>query len=418
MVWITSTTPWIGPINWRLHATDLGEICTPFAHYVQLDPKCCGCPAFPAFTRLPTELQIHVLRFCSSATLFQLMQTSTALRHEASKLFWSDQDAWYRVDGSWLLAGGFLGDAYYAAEFLRQVQQIEVDFEDVRNLMVSDDSRGTKQVEEPCTKQNEQLRDFWRLVQSRFPRIVRVVISESTPRKAGSSLPDNVKRITQECPSSVNGFVSAITSDAGKTNRATRYRARLSNMEGQWEVTDSPWIRQSILLPPKAWHGPVGEYAQARYQLHRYMGMKRATEPLLIEAIERSHFCGQPKPFRCPGLRCEAYFERGGEWAAHAVDTGHYMYAEAPALYKEAFARHKRIVERGFQEDVYNALERIRERCRRAGSQQQKESRQAFLAQLEHDPQYAQSKPVQESVIWLQYLERIYGEEIRSDLLE
>jgi hypothetical protein len=401
-------------MNWCLRATTLGEICTPFAHYIRPEPTCCPLTAFPAFARLPTELQIHVLHFCSSATLFQLMRTSTALRHEASKLFWSDPDAWYHVDGSWLLAGGCLGDVYYAADFLRQVQQIEVDFEDVRNLMASDDMTDTEPAEEPCSRQDKRIRNFWRVVQCRFPRLVRVVISESTPRRSKSLSLDSVDRVIQECPSGVNAFASVITMGSGKTNRGTRYRARVSNVDRRWEVTDSEWIRKSILIPPKTWRGPVGEYAQACYQFDRYMGMKYAAKLLLIEAIERTHFSGQAKPFRCPGLRCETSIERSGQWAAHAVETGHYMYAEAPEPYKEAFAQRKRIVESGFREKVQGVVQRLREQYKMAGSQQREEIRQAFLDQLENDAQYAVSKPVQESVIWKLYLDRVCEEAFRS----
>lgn len=79
--------PETGPIDWSLHANDLGEILIPFACYVQLDPRHHAHEGFPAFAQLPIKLQFHILGFCDSTTFFQLMQTSAALRNEAKKLF-------------------------------------------------------------------------------------------------------------------------------------------------------------------------------------------------------------------------------------------------------------------------------------------------------------------------------------------
>jgi hypothetical protein len=140
------------------------------------------------------------------------------------------------------------------------------------------------------------------------------------------------------------------------------------------------------------------------------MQMKYATHLLLIEAIERSHFCEQARAFRCPGLRCEVLIERGGQWALHAVETGHNIYAEAPEPYKEAFAQRKRMVESGFEGKVYGVVKRLREQYKMAGNQQQEEIRQAFLDQLENDAEYAVSKQVRESVTWMRYLVSVCGE--------
>ena len=420
MAYKFSLGPGTGPINWSLRATQFGEIHTPFAHYVQLDPQPhCANATFAAFAQLPIELQIHVLRFCSSGTLFQLMQASAVLRREASKLFWSDPNAWYWVDGAWLLAGGFPGDANYVPDFGGQVQQIEVHSKDLEYTMLYFRSRGAESEEkaeeeseegsegEVCVKQKEQIRDFWRSVQYRFPQVVRAIISGSRLQRPGPLLPDIYQQLAQGCPSGVSVFVSEITMHASDKNwrfehhikSGVRYRAHLEH--GRWEFTDSAWERQIILPPPKAFRGPVGEYAQYRYQINRYGEMMCGTKLLLIEAIERNRFNGQQKPFRCPGfkiprLRCQAYFERSGEWPMHAVATGHYVYLEVPEELREVFAKHEQMVELGQKENAYGPLDRMRGRWERAESQERREIQQTFVDQLQHDPQYAVSGSIGE----------------------
>ncbi|KAF2028510.1 hypothetical protein EK21DRAFT_69651, partial [Setomelanomma holmii] len=84
--------------------------------------------SFPQFVQLPTELQLQVLPFCHSATLFQLMHVSSAIRYEARKLFWSDPRSRYLVHGEWLQAGGYSGHTLNALDVLACIEHIEVDF--------------------------------------------------------------------------------------------------------------------------------------------------------------------------------------------------------------------------------------------------------------------------------------------------
>lgn len=115
--------------DWGRFTTKGYEKCVPFAHYVQ--PNTVGLEkltSFPLFPLLPRELQLHVIDYCSQATLYQLMQVSSITRDKAKQLFWSHQEARYRVDGEWLLTGGFTGHTYDATDFLANVQQVELHF--------------------------------------------------------------------------------------------------------------------------------------------------------------------------------------------------------------------------------------------------------------------------------------------------
>lgn len=124
----THMGPWTRPLNWNLHVTSIGEPQTPFSLYVLPELTSPSCAAFLPFCRLPTELQLRVLYFCDSPTLFQLMQVSSVTRTEAKRLFWLYPDAWYHVDGDWLLAGGFPGHAHHASDVQAHVERVEADF--------------------------------------------------------------------------------------------------------------------------------------------------------------------------------------------------------------------------------------------------------------------------------------------------
>jgi hypothetical protein len=125
----------IEPLNWNRFATTGGETYIPFAHHVQRDTVHVTNAVFLPFLRLPRELQLRVIHFCNEAALFRLMHASSVTRNEAAQLFWSNPNVWYHVSGEWLLAGGFTGHTIYAVDFLRNVQQIKIQFKLVDLLL-------------------------------------------------------------------------------------------------------------------------------------------------------------------------------------------------------------------------------------------------------------------------------------------
>ncbi|EOA83896.1 hypothetical protein ACJQWK_00876 [Exserohilum turcicum] len=390
---IVPGSPSTGPIGWHLHATECGETRTSFASYVQLDfvagtTTKSAKTGFPDFSRLPAELQVHVLSFCSSATLFRLMHTCSALRHAASKLFWARPDTWYSLDGTWLLAGGFPGETHCVTEFLRRVRQLEIRFEHVREVMP------------PATdEQDEQIYGFWRALQRLAPRLERVVVSHDAPRITRTISLELLKRVLQKRPRGIDAFASVITAGDASTHRGIRYRGRFG--AAGWELTDPEWVRQSVLLPPKAWRGPMGEYAQAQYQIDRCLRMRRARHALRIQAAERSYL-SEEEWFKCPGRECHDYFFEGRAWAVHAVETQDFMYADVPVEYKDEFDRYEDMIER-VDRRAWDTVLRIRKRYRGASIQERKEIEQETLDQLLCDPDYASSKPAKESGIWMLY---------------
>jgi hypothetical protein len=62
--------PWAGLLNWGLYATYYGDTYVLFARHVRLELMEHLPLNFLLFQSLPVEVQLHILRFCDSATLF------------------------------------------------------------------------------------------------------------------------------------------------------------------------------------------------------------------------------------------------------------------------------------------------------------------------------------------------------------
>jgi hypothetical protein len=121
------TPPWTKPLNWNLHLAKDDKEHIPFASYVRPDSVSpLHISSFPQFGKLPTELKVHILTFCSAPSLLQVMRVSSTLRIEAAKLFWADPNSYYLIEFSWLLDGGYPGNTCHDLSFLSHVQNVEV----------------------------------------------------------------------------------------------------------------------------------------------------------------------------------------------------------------------------------------------------------------------------------------------------
>lgn len=337
------------------------------------------------------------------------MQVSSAMRVEARKLFWSCPDAWYWVDGHWLLAGGFPGHAHHAIDFLAHIEQVEVDFNNIKTLREDWEAEICRNhVGEPVAPSQgveDRIRDFWQTLQHRLPRATNVVVSESRPRRAGESPPHDFKVMVEMCHAGISASASFFKMAAGNTHRLERSlwrRARGdASTAGGWEKISPTWTRQSILLPPKEFRGPVGAYERVLYKSRRYCLQKWAEQRLLIEAIERHHFHERHEPFDCFHPECNAQFGLPGEWTLHAIDSGHSPSAVPPDEVKASFDQHKNMLEQMQKQDV--AWGRVKEDRGEDGSKRRHNAEQAFLHQLDHDPLYAHGKPARECSTWVMY---------------
>lgn len=398
----------IEPLNWNRFATPGGEICVPFAHYVQRDTTHVTDAVFLPFLQLPRELQLRVIHFCDKATLFQLMHASSITRNEAEQLFWSNPTAWYYVSGEWLLAGGFTGHTLYAVDFLRHVQRVEIHFESVDSF--SDEWIDGKRKllydgERPSRTADEQIKSLWHLVTTMCPCLKHVVVSESHYRRA---MQEVHKELVEKCPASISVFASYLQRDLSNEALVRRHLVmKPSTNNGtttHWPILDQEWTRQTILPPPKEFRGLVGAFQRLDYALTVWEYQRESLTLLRIEVVEKYHFGTEHRAFSCPMRTCPAYFTLPGQWPAHVDEcNGHDSMAEIPCEFAIQFAEHEEEIKRKYQRDGSSALETMRAERGADGSEQQRAKDHAFLEQIEHDPLYACSKPGKETVLWKRY---------------
>ncbi|KAF2714734.1 hypothetical protein K504DRAFT_486566 [Pleomassaria siparia CBS 279.74] len=423
--------PWTKPLDVNLHCTFYGETVIPFALYVKPIPteSSYSYSAFPQFCRLPVELQLRIIHFCDSSTLFQLMQTTSYIRSEAKKLFWSYPDAWYCVDGTWLQRGAFTGDVHHGTDLLTCVEQLNVDMESVRceywiKHHSSEFHENVADARAVALQEVDQgIRDFWRTVQRRCPRATRVVLSITVgdggcrPTFSAFEFSAFEKSIVHMCPAGITVFVSLL--------------------QGALEAGATIWRGLIVLPPPKEFRGPVGWGQRYQYKWQLYYYQESAARILLNEAIERQHFHERHEPFNCFVPKCSARFNLPGEWAQHARHTGHDQGIAPPDTFKPLFDQHKRKMELLKEElqvaglPIHRAWNLIKGHEREEISEDpilryepeddedqasiyylesevlfyrmKHDAELAFLYQIDHDPLYAQRKPARKSALWIQY---------------
>ncbi|KAF2125288.1 hypothetical protein P153DRAFT_434383 [Dothidotthia symphoricarpi CBS 119687] len=402
--------PWKKPLDWSLNTTNRGEPSVLFSRSVQAESTSTSvsCNPIPFFISLPVELQLRIIHFCDRATLFQLMHVSSGIRAEAAKLFWSQPDAWYRFEASWLLLGGFPGTNHYNFNFLPYVQRVEVVFEDVANLSCSWIPRLFGEPAVPPLSTEESILDFWQTLQYRLPAATHVVVNDVAVYREQQPLSRELELMLQMCPATLDVSAS-ILRWLEAHDMVERHMHRL-----QGEVTSVTWweevclaqTHQSILIPPKEFRGPVGAYQRALYTtcLHDYRFY--ATRFLLIEAHERHHFHQRCEPFNCDALDCNAQFRQPGEYTLHAIQTGHDEKGQGavpPEEFKAQFKQHQESLARAQEQGGRIALNQIYTDRANKTLEQQQCADQTFLYQLQHDPLYAHGQPVAFCSTWALY---------------
>ncbi|KAI8930526.1 hypothetical protein NX059_012128 [Plenodomus lindquistii] len=401
--------PWTTELDWNLHATHDGETCTPFHLYVR--PRAVHQLArdFPQFSRLPAELQIAIFRHCDSAVLFQLMRVSSKTRREAEKLFWSRHDAWVKIDGTWLLAGGFSGHTYDAIDFLARVRQVEVDFDGSGPLSHNAWVDGVQQYAKrpPDHIRDQQIHRFWQVLQWRFPCADNVILSGISGEDAGLAPPTAFMTMVEQCPRPIRASVSCLQRIPGYPARATRTLWRQTppgnSQLAAWKAVTLDWRRQTVLPPPKRFSGPVGAFSRIEYYHSLFFYRHFAKRLLLIQATEAYYSHPDRRPCICPVAGCGLLFELPGQWATHMIDAAHDGEISPPgepfkSLFEDHFARQARI-----EQQYADEMADLQTKWGEEGSQQRTDAEQAFLTQLQHDPLWTHEKPPAESAIWLRY---------------
>jgi hypothetical protein len=472
---------WDLPLDPNVYAdTEISELRVPFGYHVQASPPhhsaaTSAASTFPQFALLPVELQHHVLSFCDSATLFQLMRVSPT-RSEAEKRFWADPTAFYYLNGFWVCHGGYAGEAFHDVDFLARVERLNVWFDDermiewideqkysefIRSSEIEDDRYYFENVpEEVIQDVDEKARRFWEKLQHLCPRLTHVLVTAGRYHWFSDSTPDMIlERILRSCPGGIKASVS------------TRYEYVPSapEVEPQWipcvwrlignteKNVESPdtwapenvdWTPRFILLPPKRFYGPVGSFQRSLFKCRRYLMWEKATEPLSIDAIERHHFHNRRKPFSCFLPDCGDTFHARGEFFKHCRYYDHEQDDEPPEYIGELVRYREQMLARleeqcfwdpygqdddddtSHQDSRHCSAEEIPAlRMERAKAlqtalradpalltQREDEAKRAFLHQLQHDPLYAtrlvKSQEFTTGSIWALYKERL--DEVRQ----
>ena len=270
-------------------------------------------------------------------------------------------------------------------------------------------------VDDSAWSLEKRIHDFWQVLQRQFPRATHVTMSESKPQRVGKPTPSELGTMVQLCPSNICISVSVLRFQDGDSRRATRYLAqrgyRADSTAEHWDVVHPQWVRQIILPPPKRWNGPVGAFRRIEHARRRYEAMVNYTTILLIKAIEKHHLDTSEKLLVFPTLACRAQFWVTGEWATHAVELEHHRDAVPPEEYQELFDERRKRLARFLEEEYRLPMQELRKSYGKAGSKQRLDNELAFLSQLEHDPEYAHSKPARLCSTWVEFTGELYDEQ-------
>lgn len=333
---------WKRPIDdniFGIQSTWLGELRIPFACHVR--PLKSSAPpldvSFHYFARLPTELQFRILRFCNKPTLFRLMQTSHFIRNEASKLFFSDPEAWYCVEGHWLEMGGHPSDGLHDLNFLRRIQRVHITFGLIEKADWAD----------------EKICEFWARVQCLFPQANYVMFGDESIYTPDDLPPPKLhRRMYELCPPEINVFVSILRRN-DRWERSLWRRA--FTQEGDNEVDNKTQELQncqshpgfSIIVPNEQFRGKVGSCQLLESQGWAIPCQRKALRVLRLAAVERLHFHERHEAFGCGAPQCDAWFEQPEAFTTHAIKLSdlHEDSFVLPEPYQALFAAGKKRLE-------------------------------------------------------------------------
>jgi hypothetical protein len=333
LITTVSLPPWKEGLDWGLQTTDEWEKHVPFHAYVRSRPGANRVQhrhvyLFPLFSTLPAELQFHILAFCPAHTLFRMMHVSSALRAEASKLFWATSGASFLVGADWLLGGGYQGDTYRDLPFMHHVQRVEIEYHrgfDAEICFKGNDER--------LSARQDQITRFWESLVLRLPNVNRVLFNQGyeTPLwwEDGKQMTQPLQILLQARPIGLEVAVlvleETVVIDASIPVPPTRRWQRSlyqPSVDGGWVKAHNYRREATILMPTKQFQGPVGEFHRLLHEAEGIYDQREGLWPLMIEALDRYYFDdGREVPFDCPLASCGTQFTRAGEWSIHAVDV-------------------------------------------------------------------------------------------------
>lgn len=403
-----SFPPWKESLQRDIYLTKHGERRTPFFAYVHPGPipdptQERSLDQF-RFNNLPAELQFRILAFCPPNTLFQMMRVSSNIRSEASRLFWTQPDTYFVIEGQWLEHGAFPGHAYWDMAFLPYVENVEVIHRGNPRLGVGP--------QEPVETGHDPITTFWNNLTLRFPRAKKVLLNS---HKESDSLEDHVngfpmapQLLLPACPRHIDASALVLERDhppEGVYQRELKWRrwAYWLAKDGSFEKSEQETRRRTVSMAPKQFTGPVGEFYKLHHELyHKKMPQGFGIFALMVEAKERHHFDGgKHRPFRCVHDYCRGFHcDKPGEWTAHvAKEHGHdeilVQYVLPKGLSDEFSDRYVALREEA--EGILTRFRGLMAAWQEQDGVKKRNMTHAFLEQLDNDEAWATGKPAMES---------------------
>lgn len=380
---------WKKPIDFTLLGNFEGELHVPFTRHVrQLSPTMPNA-SFSQYLNLPAEIRLRVVRSCDKATLFQLMQTSRETRAEAKRLFFSDPGAWYCVDSDWLRSGGQPGHTWRDMNFLACIERLCIEYSWLHETYYTVGA---------ITREEDGIRKFWNIVRSLFPRVKHILLNEHHQRLQDELLPETFKKIAKMCPLDIHISSSLLVMEEspirGRLKRKTWRRSSAINDTQEW--TECANNEGQLVNPPyREFRGHVGEFEKGVAMMMEISDQETTIRLHRMAAIAKFHFEGSPKPFSCPALNCDAWFDHPNEYTTHAIKTRHDKIAEIPEPFKPVFTENRKRLNQLWERHrgIDNSFREWYGKC---GSEQRRNAEKEFLYELEHNPLYAQDQTVTE----------------------
>lgn len=423
-----SYPPWTKDVERVVYMTRDGEKRTPFYDYVRPSGVRTAGPRHSAttcrFQHLPEEVQLYILTMCSASTLFQLMHVSSKLRIEASKLFWAKENAYFLVESQWLLNEAYPGDSFWDMAFPARVQNVEVEYspETSNEICLRQDEGGVE-------IQRNLITAFWVTLKRRFPSVTRVILNQNEentrPMYKNEPFPPALQLLVRACPTEIKVSVLFLEKkkqevlDRAETidwRTATWQRSQFwQTSSGEWDKRKPDECRQTILMPPKQFRGPVGQFGELQYQCYKRIPLQRyGLWPLMVEALDRHYFDeGRNEAFSCLLPSCTAYFSLAGDWPLHAAKV-HYQEWQSlleilPSTSVGFYIRERSQALDKKTREVQAQFKEIRDTWFRDDETTQRAIQRSWMEQLNSDPAWETKGTGTNSSLWEDFMEELYS---------
>lgn len=411
--------PWSTTRDWNLRATQAGELRLPFRFHVRQgqDNDSLTQGELKKFSLLPAELRIHIVSYCDTATLFQLMHTSHSTRQIAQKMFWSDPTTRYIINGEWLLAGGHVRHTNYDLEALAHLQYIEVSFNEFMTNYMAEWKEKDYGSETP--EGEEQRAVFWAALRRLFPRVKDIVINEYDSTSVENDMPNKPVQLANASPIDAVISISQLRYDGAWWLPETRHlwqRDDDNSTTPTWDLVESAWRPRRITPPTRQYSGPVGKYQ--KYELDDLslvsLGYARDLHAMHTTAAYYTQIARSPCV--CLWPHCGQLFERPEDWMAHYLERCLLRYDHEGTVplppddtIRAEFLRHDNMLAQKRHELTAVKLE-MQAAWGEPDSAERSQATEQFLQQLRDDPVYAGEEAPEYNELWYRYKGTMNGD--------